>query len=482
MCKRLHRRSIPVAGFALCLIVGSCPLHAQSSRRAQLQGAAATTPTPAPGVLPQPAIAPGSEARALDYYKLLSQELALGTQATFADTHTMQELLTYCGYEKLLATDIERLASAVLMDYAQLKAQVSNSADFKMFFGDPPAANDPVTSILSARYFTPKIVDVSEANPPGPNRAFGWRRVVRLKVRPGSGAAMKQIAAVFILFNHFAKLNQDPFATSSVNNQAILVHETAARDRPVYWLVYEPLNDPMKPGRVKTYLDASFDASVPNPGSITKYYVPDACAQCHGGGGADPMFRFRRARLNTLNSDHWYDRIQNHEDFPEIQYGTFGPFYDGGKDVDTNTYRTAFDKLRDVNKTILEQNEAIDLNLPMGAAPSFQVVAMRKWADLHATDSRPRPLLERALKRGMTDPVWSVSNPNDVRLLAELNQYCFRCHSSFLYDVFDKKAVKQLGIGIQLLVTDDVMPQDRRLTPTQKTDFLKLIDVLLQEP
>ncbi|MBV9123521.1 MAG: hypothetical protein JO112_09200 [Planctomycetes bacterium] len=291
---------------------------------------------------------------------------------------------------------------------------------------------------------------------------------------------------MWLLFNHFAKVNDNPFQTPSVNNQAMLVRGQPLEkmDRPAYWLVYEPLNDPRKPGRVKLYLDASFDASQPNPRSVQKYYPPDACANCHGGDEADPRYRFKRARLNYLDSDHWFDRVQNAEDFPELQYSPHGLVFDGTKDLRSKEFEAAFDVLRKVNGAIAVQNQAVEGNVTPASRPGFQLVAVQKWNELHQRESQPQPLLSRALQRAAGDRTWQVSNPNDVRLLAKLNQYCFRCHSSLHYDVFDKKAVSERAKSgaIRYLVEPGEMPQDRVLTAAQKAEFLDLVAKLAQEP
>ena len=67
----------------------------------------------------------------------------------------------------------------------------------------------------------------------------------------------------------------------------------------------------------------------------------------------------------------------------------------------------------------------------------------------------------------------------DRELFPLLNRYCFRCHSSFAYHVFDRQAVKQAGAGyMKALIQGGSMPQDRRPDETTKATLARLLDAL----
>lgn len=83
------------------------------------------------------------------------------------------------------------------------------------------------------------------------------------------------------------------------------------------------------------------------------------------------------------------------------------------------------------------------------------------------------------LNRGFgADPVWKAGVAPYQELLPVLNQYCFRCHSSIAYHVFDRKAVVTRKGSITARVTSGSMPQDRKLDGNTKNKLLALIDQL----
>jgi len=66
---------------------------------------------------------------------------------------------------------------------------------------------------------------------------------------------------------------------------------------------------------------------------------------------------------------------------------------------------------------------------------------------------------------------WTKANPIDAQVLPLLNRYCFRCHSSLRYDVFDKDAVISkkgaMANRLNLAPTDKfAMPKDRDIHET----------------
>lgn len=66
-------------------------------------------------------------------------------------------MLGYFGFPALLATDLERLDPAVLMDFHQLRRAVSNPADFETAYRAQPLQ---AGEMLAARFFAPKVINV----------------------------------------------------------------------------------------------------------------------------------------------------------------------------------------------------------------------------------------------------------------------------------------------------------------------------------
>src|SRR6266404_5652601 len=126
---------------------------------------------------------PGSPAEAILYAQHISDELGIKVD------DNLDSVLKFCGYGELTGRDAEITPSDQLM---------------KRFPGD----------VVAARFFAPKIIDVSDVGAPAGKKPLGWRKVVRLRVRANSLAAAKGIAAMFfkrgptwrkILFRHVSK-------------------------------------------------------------------------------------------------------------------------------------------------------------------------------------------------------------------------------------------------------------------------------------
>lgn len=256
----------------------------------------------------EPFVELGSEQNAKDYYARSDEELG-------AALTNIGELLTFCGYADKTAFDLLRK--------------------------DVPADDK---EILAVPYFAPKIINVAEPNP-----KLGWRKVIRLKVRPDSAGAKKGVTTMYLLFNVFLSVEElkhkSPFIDGSAeNNQALLV-----RDKTLYWYVFGTVNDTDKVGPRILALNASFDGRDPSGGGQVKpYYVPNACVQCHNG---------EKAKVNYIDTDHLYDRVQPHEDFEQMRPLPPGVLLDGGKVTadggssdTTPRYEAAFAHVRTLNQ------------------------------------------------------------------------------------------------------------------------------------
>jgi hypothetical protein len=404
---------------------------------------------------------PGTETAAKAYYAGLQTKLATFPKTPLTES-TIGDMLVYYGFPALLAKDLQFIASPVLMDFEQLRKVVTNKDEFeKAYAGKPLLAGD----ILVAAMFAPKIINVRDSQSDGvPQGGFGWRKVLRFKSRDGSAARTDGLDAFYLLFNFASTTPKFPEKTDAGQIQALLVpnYPTSGKHNDIYFLVYEGLAK-ANPGKVGFFLDATFDLVKAVPDG--KYYVPTACAQCHGTEKANQV----GGKINYLDTDHWIDRTG--DDFKKVSPA----------DVLVDGDAQGYDTLRKLNTEIEKQNVAV-----IGSGdPKFALLAVSKWLDLHKVGSpnanKHVAPLERGLAEASGDPVWTASSdPNipDPQLLPLLNQYCFRCHSSVRFHVFQKKVVMSKKGSILTRIKNGTMPQDRELDEAMKTKLIQLIEKL----
>ncbi|NTG32406.1 hypothetical protein G6L08_35285 [Agrobacterium rhizogenes] len=407
---------------------------------------------------------PGTPDEATKYYTRISQKLGVGD--TRVDLSDLNRLLVHFGYPGLTAEHLEFGSPADLM------------AEF------------PNGQLLVSRFFAPKIVDfnIKGANPHYPYAA-GWRKLVRVAALPDSAAAKSaNLHAAYVLFNYVQVQRDDPpfpdgtTAAESVNTQVIVTPKTFVKDTEdsAYFLDFDTRQGGYK---IHDFLSAAFDvAQDPTKPQETKrnYYVPTACAECHGhdrerGHPFGGVFAY--AKLNYLDTDQWYDMMAFGE-FPST-LGTYDVLFDGGLDHGSAGYAQTFDVVRKLNEFVREQNAQ---SLHQNETDLFKLQAAEKWLTLHKTSVDPVEAIHRALDLGNGSAVWQDTK-DDRRLLALLDQYCFRCHSSIRYSVFDKQAVirNQLDIIDFLgLPKEDPfhMPQGRELDPQTIADLIKYVQAL----
>ncbi|RYE09498.1 MAG: hypothetical protein EOP22_08505 [Hyphomicrobiales bacterium] len=403
----------------------------------------------------------GAEQTAKTYYAdVLSAQTGLATPATIL-TITVADLLAYLGYADITAVDLHAQSSTDLM------------------------ARGTGDEILAIRFFAPKITSVSEKPVAIPDGGFGWRKVVRLISRPGSPARTNGIEAGYILQNIFSKsATDDPFDGDhvSVFNQAMLTRLPGSgpyspAKRAAYFITFEPfvVIDPATKlpvkvdgayqgdGRLSFKLGATFDEFDRDPETnlgASDYFVPDACENCHGGRTA--------IKINFLDTDHWFDRVFpnyglaapkfSEEDFTGMASSPFGLLYDGGTDLTTPQFKAAFDVIRKFNTGAVAQNT------DAGSQP-FQKLAAERWLQLHQPTASAEAHVP-PIDRGFGTGTWSAATAGDKELVYYLNRYCYRCHSSVRYNVFDRDAVlgRAGGIPFRVLDINDAafwMPQDR---------------------
>lgn len=411
------------------------------------------------------AVRQGSPQEAVQYYRQIAVELGIRDRASILYSR-LDDVVLYAGYTGLSADDLQRLDPNVLMD---------QSAVIRAGILDPFILNEQTTAapirpgdVLSARFFAPKIINVSDAPE---TRKLGWRKLIRLRPRPGSPAAQHDISSIIILFNFFTAPNDKPFGASadSVNTQVILTRNTPGKDS-IYWLDYGPL---AQGGRLSLELDASFDAgdlkSAANTSGVAPYYVPDGCVACHG-------LESNKALVNYLDTDAWFDRVEN--DFARVRQEGLHVLVDAGTDdSSTPEFQRAFDVIRQFNREAATQNAT--------AQPqSFHHAAAETWLRLHATSSDHVQPVQRAV---LSSVVWNAASPKDKETVETLNQYCFRCHGSVKFNVFDKAMVQdpqRLGLILDRLRPTAqqlnlnpgyLMPPDRHLDDAIRD---RLIDLL----
>ena len=350
-------------------------------------------------------VVPGSEAQAREYYVRISKEI--GFQATPSVT-TLDNLLDFVGYP-VSGAKVETLDPVILMDPVRVASpdqglglQVLGLNGASLRSGD----------ILATRFFAPKITNVNVAAP-----LPGWRKLVRLRARPDSRAARAGIQAVVILFNFFANVaSNQPFSGPSVNTQVMLL--APSRNDRLYWLDFQ------QDLTLGLQLNASFDAADLPDGASHPYFVPDGCNDCHG----SPS-NLQPAMVNYLDTDHWFDSLD--DDFASLKTAGTPLLFDAHtNDTSQPSFAQAFDVIRRFNEEALAQNAAVQPS-------SFEAQAARTWLKLHPQSDEHFPPVSRGFSLGDA-PVWQQSEAGG---LAELNRYCFRCHGSVRFSVFDRAAV-----------------------------------------
>lgn len=386
----------------------------------------------------------GSEREARGYYDAAARAIGL------RDFSTLDGVIRYMGHT-VDAVRLQNVAPPELM------------------------ASAPSGTLLSARFFAPKITDVSSENTPA--RQVGWRKLVRLLPTTPSDARANGIDAAFILFNFFAPIEaRDPFLNAnSVNTQVMLIASQPDMS-PIYWFDYGPTQ---QGAQLSFHLDAFFDAGhVPRlaagsgrASAVRPYYVPCGCISCHGGfvprgtpSASTLRWDPRAPMLNYLDTDHWFDRVASGEDFA----GLAAPVI-----IDPG----GFEVLRSLNREILEQNRRV-------APGSAEQRAAAHWMDLHASNTgHVADLVARALPTAPGVASWNAGNADDTAALRLFNRYCFRCHGSVGFDVFDRPTLLSMRSLLLAVLRPRplrgdpraTMPPDRDLSPADRATLQRYV-------
>lgn len=463
-------------------------------------------------------VQPGTNQEATDYYNRIGPLLKFDFLNSSLDT-----LIAHLGYseprvvggkivfEGLAAADIEKLPSFTLMprnvaEFSALADAVENPAAFQALLSLSDFQQD---ALLASRFFAPKIATYYDpadaANPIDPDKIVpGWRKLIRLTPKRGSQADKDGIIRhLYLLFNvKQADANIDPFAgNESANNQIIVVPKDQTAGDRVYFGVYQGKSIGYPIG---LFLKADFDLpghvgiSVPNA-EDSKYFVPRACAECHGhstdGLRGQPVdannkptedFKtgiYRFAKPNYLDTDQWYD--WRDFDYRGVSGSLNDVVFDGGRDTDSPDYSRAFDVIRKLNTTIALESLAAEAD---PTTPTFSTLAAQKWLALHQNSDTRKPYSVRSIGKES----WNAANVDEMKLLRLLDNHCFRCHSSLRYNVFDKEAVGQrkregaIAAFLNLKLQDgnggflpgNFMPQGRVLSADEKNEILRLLELV----
>ncbi|MBN9118518.1 MAG: hypothetical protein J0I06_05050 [Planctomycetes bacterium] len=396
----------------------------------------------------------GSLEEAKAYYEKLSTALNYSTPEKIGET-TLTDLAEYLGYKTLTAEKLEFDSPDALM------------ADYE--HGATPG------DVLVARFFAPKIMNVKFKEGEADFR-LGWRKLVRLKAQKDSPAQkaaegkIGKIASAVILFNTFTRPTEAPYGRTnfSVNTQVMLLPDPAdirplvgqkgaGKMDTVYWLDYQNATA-AGPGKLGYALNASFDANE-LPGAGTKdYFVPHGCVACHAANMQRPV-------LNFMDTDHWFDRLNN--DFPQLKASKLALLYDAEtNDPTAPKFKRVFDRIKTFNR------EA-DAHAHLSQPKHDETLASARWLELHETNFAPVPPIRRAIGAA---PQWPADDKNEVTVLETLNQYCYRCHGTVKFSVFNKQTTWQRRANATERLAPDAalglkMPPDRDL-PKDKRDLL----------
>lgn len=400
----------------------------------------------------------GSEASARRYYRALSSAIRFATPDGIVAT-TLDDVASYLGYAGITGVDLQNIDPVVLMNPEKLLASCNGDRATcpnalrgrEAVLASLGVAPIRPEDILATRFFAPKIMNIRE---PEATRQVGWRKLVRLKARPGSPAQVNHVSAGIVLFNFFSSPTEKPFgsAAESVNTQVMLLTDPAHVPKPradgpptLYWLDYDQLS---KGGKLSFALNATFDANELPQGSngVQPYFVPDGCVACHGNNS-------RRSLVNYLDTDHWFDRLEN--DFAGLKARNVPLLFDAGtNDTSSSSYAVAFDVIRRFNA---EADSQVQVSQPK----HDETLASQAWLRLHeASNSHVSPI-DRAIG---SPPRWSRENPDDAKAIDLLNQYCFRCHGTVKFSVFNRQAVHERRAPIQQR-TKATAPTGMRMPP-----------------
>jgi|GEM_PF-3695243 len=459
-------------------------------------------------------IVTGSKQQAINYHSRNAQEICIN----FATT-SMDDFIKYLGYPaSVKSRDIETIAA--LSDFPTWRAPntiselapgmvdksslTSEAGKFLL------ASQEKKGGVRTATFFAPKIVNYAKAS--GIHDP-GWRKLVWLPSLASSNKPSARACGMkgaYVLFNyvHTGDPKKDPLLdaqgrpAASANNQVILMPNFKDGSYPskehrqgavntAYFAVFSGLNrsNPSLGYQPLTFLAAGFD--IPQDGGLKEYSVPNACAHCHGhdtyserGGPKKGTQLYPYIKPNYIDTDNLYDAMAL--DFKHVETGPYSepilvkkrPLRNGAKfQVQLPEYKERFKVIRELNKQMLDESMYA---LRGDNSDSHQIASASIWMNWHGENSlgalnsrTPEFRGYGFYKNAAGEQIpWQTSNADHRTVINTLNQYCFRCHSTILYSVFDIGAVVKKMASIKYYVESGDMPYGRSIPEKEKKCFL----------
>lgn len=306
--------------------------------------------------------------------------------------------------------------------------------------------------VLALRYFAPKTSSVGRD---GHATELGWRQIIWLRARLGSTAAGVGIESAFVLLNFqqpAGDVAKDPFARPPLYTQVMLVSTDPVR-RPTRWLVFG--QDQTRANGIK----ATFEGGDVASGGQT-LHLPDACAQCHGGDERLP-------HLNLLDIDNWSDRASEGDTFGIVSSRALVGLTPMG-----HCTTRPIDVVRKLNQEIQRHNDLEGLR-----TPAFVREAVASWNAKHQ-----RVDAVAMADRSFGKTRWVSLLRKDKELLGMLNRYCYRCHGTIRFDIYNRsqvvtmadRAIRQINLGLMPLDRQ----RDRLLPDAERQKLVQLLDDL----
>jgi hypothetical protein len=281
-------------------------------------------------------------------------------------------------------------------------------------------------------------------------------------------------AVYFLSVVYVADHKESPFLADALSMQVILVRDpqrTESRlNDPTAFMVFDPAAD----YKLEYSTTTSWDAADPElTAGLQPYFVPTACIECHN-------HEFAAATPQFIDTDYLLDKASPGEDFADsVGSSRFGALFEGGKDLKSKQFHDAFDVVRKLNAEILQHNEAVNPD-------ALSARGARNWMRLHEQSDAHFPPIERGWPSGGKE--WRKENPLHGELAPLLTRYCYRCHGTIHYNVFNKHDRLEGGEGVEdwlELMIENVetgrMPMDRTLSRAARDGLSERLKKLQKE-
>lgn len=178
---------------------------------------------------------------------------------------------------------------------------------------------------------------------------------------------------------------------------------------------------------------------------------------------------------NYLDTDQWYDAQRL--DYSDL-IGELEPVFDGGTDRRSQQYRDAMNVIYRLNEQMKREGALAVRPAVSGVqVDKFQREAVTKWLDLHRSEESRTQVFAPVQRLFQTNGAPVDLRKGELHLtLDKLSQYCFRCHSSIKFNVFDTSYLKSSARKLNNYIPD--MPLGRTLNMPEQACLKSLIDNL----